>query len=72
MFTGPNGLKSNKWHLHRHNQTQNVEGSVTGKQPIWEPAHQQQNKHMQWYQVDNKYIASPGWYLKYFCNFDVV
>jgi len=65
MFTGTYRLKSDKWYLHRQQQTQNIEDGIAGEQTHGIPTHQQQCKHMQRYQIDYENITTPRGNLKY-------
>lgn len=59
MLTGPNRLEADKRNLHRKQQAQDVECGVAGEQTMRVPVHQQQHKHVQRNQIDDKHIATP-------------
>lgn len=59
MFTSPNRLETNKWNLHRTQQSNDVKDGVADKQSLREPAHEKQHKYMQRNQVDYEYVATP-------------
>ena len=46
VFTGVDGLESNKWDLHGHDQSHNVEGRVGYNHSIRTSAHQEQDKNV--------------------------
>lgn len=60
VFAGTNRLESNEWNLHREKQSQNVECCVAGEQTWRVTAHDQQHKHMQWDQIDDEDVTTPG------------
>lgn len=68
MLAGPDGLEPNEGDLHGQQQAEDVEHGVAGEQPHGVAAHQQQHKHVQRDEVDDKHVASPCRYLQNIFN----